>query len=226
MKKKFLILPVAILSMGLFAGCDLESLINSDGAEIEQAVQKVASEGYGAIQGVVGDDVLGPIDNLKNSVAGLGNTDIENFSASEVIVFDSGSIDSLLQGMGGLDDASFDVLPDSVKNVLDSVLPGNMTQILEENFGDLEALGIDESMSVDDALSGSLNYFVDGEFEDQSWILNTEDGEDILLNFTNVGDNIVSVTSQYIELPSGDQLQDFLGQFVDVDSLEIIDLDA
>lgn len=227
MRKSFLMLPVAVLSMGLLiTGCDLEELINSDGAEIEQAVKKVADEGYGALEGVVGEDVLAPINNLKSSVEALANTDIESYSASEVIVFDSASIDSLLQGMGGIEETNYGALPDGVKDVISSVLPDNLTEILESNYGDLNALGLDESMSVDEALQSSLNYFVDGEFEDQSWILNCENGEDVIVNFTNTGDNIVSVTSQYIELPSGDELESFLNQFVDVDSLEIIDLDS
>lgn len=224
MKKKCLILPITVLSLGLLAGCDLETIVNSDSEDIEQAVQKVASDGYEALQNAVGEDVLAPINDLRNSVIDLANTDIEDFSASEVIVFDTDSINSLLQGIGGIDGASFDKLPDSIKGVLDTVVPATLTEIVASETADSDDQGSDATVIDDTALDGALKYTVDGVFDDQSWILVSEAGEDVIVNFTNIGDSIVSVSSQYIDLPSGEELEEYLSQFVDVDNLQIIDL--
>lgn len=67
---------------------------------------------------------------------------------------------------------------------------------------------------------------VEGEIDNQLWILKCGDTEGILVTFTNSGDNKVTVTTQYVVLPEDeDDLEDFVKQFADNKDIKMIGWD-
>ncbi|MCQ2534125.1 MAG: hypothetical protein MJ172_06125 [Clostridia bacterium] len=223
MKRLIRTIPVFILCAGLFTGCDIGDAVKAvkktEDFDAAKWCQEVALEGYEGLMDITGDeDYLSFLTSDKdflNKIEEISDFEIDEDELIEVITIRKDTILDYVEEMSSID---LDDLSEVAKEKLIGGIPASIGNIMNSDFGGVDALAVSSMTAY------SKNYTIDGEIDDQVWIIRCGDDEGLLISFINTGDSIVTVTTQYVVLPEDeDELDDFVKRFANKKDIEMIE---